>query len=221
MAVGFGGTTRYNASFSAITNYPISLFIQARHNSTATEGYPLQYSQQPGNSDVNQTLGFRGDSVGDPIQYRRGNNASSTTSTVNSSSGYAANTWTSLGAVSISANASDASVFLDGVKTSTATAGTFFGSQSSPIILLGAFVSVNAYSAFLNGGAFKAALWNVTLSDAEMVSLSKGFSPRRVRPQSLRLYMPLVRSVQELIAALSITATNAAAAVDSPRAYGF
>lgn len=221
MAVGFGGTTRYTAPFSIISDYPFSMFIAARHNSIATEGVAFQYSQQPLSSDVNQTIDFRGDTAGDPVQYRRGNNDTSTTSVVNSAAGFSANVWASIGASSSGSSAASAAVYLNGTKTSTASGTTIFGTRLSSQIVLGAFVSSSAYSTFLNGGAFRAAMWSATLTDAEMVSLARGFSPRRVRPQSLRYYAPLIRNVQDLIAAITHTATNAAAAVDSPRAYGY
>jgi hypothetical protein len=54
----------------------------------------------------------------------------------------------------------------------------------------------------LNGGTYasfrgdlaEVAIWTAALSDAEIASLAKGFSPLRVRPQSLVYYQPLVRS---------------------------
>ena len=216
MAVGFGGATRYEASFGAITAYPISLFVVARNSSTTVEAYPLQYSLTPGGSDRNMTLGFRGDVVSDPVEIRRGNAASTTT--VARAGTFLANTYINIGGSSASTTVY--ACYANGVKVSGAATVTTFPAAASPVVLLGAFVDVNTYSAFLNGGAFRAAIWNAALTDDEMISLARGFSPRRIRPQSLKFYAPLIRTVQDLIGAIAFTATNAVAAVDSPRAYG-
>ena len=71
----------------------------------------------------------------------------------------------------------------------------------------------------LNGRAAEVAIWNVALTDAEMSTLAKGFKPTRVRPQSLVFYAPLVRDLQDLRGALTITNNNTATVADHPRVY--
>jgi hypothetical protein len=64
------------------------------------------------------------------------------------------------------------------------------------------------------------AIWNVALTDAEINSLSQGFKPSRIRPQSLLYYVPLVRNVQELYSGIPFTASATAPTVfDHPRVY--
>lgn len=65
------------------------------------------------------------------------------------------------------------------------------------------------------------ALYEAQLTADEMISLARGFSPRRVRPQSLRKYMPLVREpiawVNTSGVAPSVSGTST---VSHPRSYG-
>jgi hypothetical protein len=51
----------------------------------------------------------------------------------------------------------------------------------------------NAYFDMVGSIAF-AGIWNVALSDADIASLGAGASPRRVRPDALKSYIPLVSS---------------------------
>lgn len=63
------------------------------------------------------------------------------------------------------------------------------------------------------------AIWNAALTDAEINSLAKGFKPPRIRPQSLRYYVPLVRNVHELRSGITFTAVNAPVVFAHPRVY--
>lgn len=72
---------------------------------------------------------------------------------------------------------------------------------------------------FWNGLVSEVALWSVALTAAEVVSLSKGFRPYRVRPQSLVLYAPLVRNLQDLSRAITLTNNNSATVANHPRVY--
>jgi hypothetical protein len=221
MALGLNGSSRWDGAWGGgISDYPITLFVRAFSTSTTTEGYALQLCLSPSFTDRNQTLGFRGDIGGDPINYRRGYNPN--TSGVNSSSGYSANTWHAIGASSASFSANDAAIYLDGVKNSPASGPTSFAPSLGPRVVIGAFLDQNTYSGLLSGGVFQAAFWAAVLTDAEHVSLARGFPPRRVRPQSLRGYWPLIRTVQDLrgLTTLSLGA-GIQANVASPRSYGW
>lgn len=76
----------------------------------------------------------------------------------------------------------------------------------------GPFNSVNVEIA-------EAAIWSVVLTDAEIASLAKGFSPRRIRPQSLVFYAPLLRNLQDLRGGLALTNNNTATIANHPRVY--
>lgn len=64
------------------------------------------------------------------------------------------------------------------------------------------------------------ALWDVELDADELASLSKGFKAYRVRPQSLKYYIPMVRDVIELRQGTTVTASaNAPTIAVHPRVY--
>ena len=102
--------------------------------------------------------------------------------------------------------------FLDGNAGTTDTVSQTPGATDR--FAIGGYIS-----AFLNGRNAEVAVWNAALTDAEIVSLSKGFKPTRVRPQSLIFYAPLVRDLQDLRGALTITNNNTATVADHPRVY--
>jgi hypothetical protein len=75
-----------------------------------------------------------------------------------------------------------------------------------------------------SGGTFTGqlaefAIWNAALTADEINSLSQGFKPPRIRPQSLRYYVPLVRDVHELRSGITFTAVNAPVVFNHPRVY--
>lgn len=74
----------------------------------------------------------------------------------------------------------------------------------------------NAYS---TGNISEVAIWNVTLTDAEISSLGKGFKPSRIRPQSLAFYTPLIRNAQDLRGGVTLTVSNSPPAAAHPRVY--
>lgn len=70
-----------------------------------------------------------------------------------------------------------------------------------------------------NGRISDTAIWNVVLTIDEINSLSKGFSPKKVRPQSLKFYCPLTRDLNEQILNSSLTNNNGATTADHQRIY--
>lgn len=56
---------------------------------------------------------------------------------------------------------------------------------------VGAWESSGGVTAYFAGGAAEAAVWDVALSDAEILALAQGDSPLLVRPDNLRAYWPL------------------------------
>lgn len=78
----------------------------------------------------------------------------------------------------------------------------------------------NVLTNFLGGRLAEAAIWSAALDEAEINSLAKGFTPTRVRPQSLVFYAPLVRNIADYRSATALTNNNAATAYEHPRRYG-
>ena len=71
----------------------------------------------------------------------------------------------------------------------------------------------------VNGGIAECAIWNVALTEPEVVSLSKGIAANRVRPQSLVFYFPGIRNVVDLKNAAAITSMGSPGVIAHPRIY--
>lgn len=60
--------------------------------------------------------------------------------------------------------------------------------------------------------------WDAELNDDEMAALGKGFSPRLIRPQSLKFFLPGLRNANAVVGAVG-TATSLTYSDDNPRIY--
>lgn len=63
------------------------------------------------------------------------------------------------------------------------------------------------------------AVWNVALATEEIAGAAKGISPKLIRPQSLKLYIPAIRALQEL-QLMTVFNTSGGSVGDHPRTYG-
>lgn len=64
------------------------------------------------------------------------------------------------------------------------------------------------------------AFWSAVLSTDDQLALVQGFSPRRIRPQSLVFYAPLIRDVQDIRGAAAFATATGSVANHYP-AYGY
>lgn len=71
----------------------------------------------------------------------------------------------------------------------------------------------------LDGRIADAAIWNAALTDAEIVSLYRGFNPQRIRPQSLQMNVRMVRNILDTKNGASITNVGTATVTAHPRVY--
>lgn len=77
---------------------------------------------------------------------------------------------------------------------------------------------IQTSAAWSTGDFAEIAVWQATLTAAEVASLAKGFSPRKVRPQSLVYYSPLVRELQDVARGVALTNTDTTVS-NHPRVY--
>ena len=128
--------------------------------------------------------------------------------------------WTSLGARQTSSTSRK--VYLNGTHTATNTENK--NPTSLNKLLIGCGSDGNAggptLANYTDGKIAEVAVWNVDLSDDEMISLSKGLRASKIRPQSLVFYAPLVRNLIDAKGGLTITNNNSATVADHPRIYG-
>jgi hypothetical protein len=205
-----------NHIYCATTDQPsnMTLAIWASHNSAANIGCPLWIGTAT-SADVADTLLFRGDTGGDPVQYRFSDGVGA--GGANHASAYSVDTLYHL--CGVKASDTSHSIFRDGGGKVTSATNAAGGNKSR--IALGAYWASSVASNFLTGQIAMAAFWQTNLDDAEVASLAKGFSPRRVRPQQLVFYAPMVRDVFSWVKA-QLTFTDSGSTVsDHPRSYGF
>lgn len=130
---------------------------------------------------------------------------------------YAANTWYHVAIVTASTNSRQ--LYVNGTSMGTDTTTT--GNTDCSHIVQGCF-SLSSRSSYMSGQLMHCAAWEAALDAAEIASLYKGFSPRRVRPQSLKHYDPCIRAVQSIFGnAPSSVTDSSGGAVAHQRSYGY
>jgi hypothetical protein len=72
---------------------------------------------------------------------------------------------------------------------------------------------------YFPGDMAEIGIWNVALTAAEVVSLAKGMTCDKVRPQNLVFYAPLVRDLIDQKGGLAITNNNGATVANHTRVY--
>ena len=133
--------------------------------------------------------------------------------TADSTTGFPLSEWLTASGIYKATN--EVSVFLNGSKKST-TFPTVTPSVNSLAI---GYLYRPSPAFYLNGLIAEASVWYTYLLDSEIASLAKGFSPRRIRPQSLVFYTPLLRNLQDLRQGLDLTAVNSPTVANHPRVY--
>lgn len=110
---------------------------------------------------------------------------------------------------------------LDGNYGSSATNSITMSIANMDRISLGR-LGDSSPAAYYNGAMAEVAVWNVALSQTQGETLSKGFSPLLVKPESLVLYMPMNRpsgNEVDYINLLTLTDYNTVTDTDHPRIY--
>lgn len=102
-------------------------------------------------------------------------------------------------------------LYLDGGSPATASSAIGIGNPYSYPITLGALAHDVGYT--LIGDLAEVAIWNATLTQGEIVSLSKGFRPTKIRPSGLVLYQDLIRSANRPGIGPTLTAVSPVVAV--------
>lgn len=129
--------------------------------------------------------------------------ADGTASYAITTAGYSVNTWHH--ACGVFAADDDRAAFLDGGNKGTNS------DSKTPTNLdnlsIGALYKQTPYG-FMSGLIAEAAMWNIALTDDEVLILSKGYSPLFVHPQNLIAYWPLIRGLNDKVGGYNLTATG-------------
>lgn len=126
-----------------------------------------------------------------------------------------ASTWTHL--CGVYSSSTSRSAFKNGGGKTTGTTSATLGNLDRMSVGAMLFQGQSILQPF-NGKVAEAAIWNVALSDSEVAQLALGASPSLIRPDSLVMYLPLVRDILDLCEATAFTTTGTAAS-DHPRVY--
>jgi hypothetical protein len=198
-----------------VNGYPFTIFIRGASTSLTATQCLLSFIQNFGPSYTGTAIFFSGATGGDPVQFSKYGAA-----TASSAAGYGSGVWSS--AIGRSRSNTDFDINLDGVTTTGPT--TNVAAVATQDVNIGGRFTPSITNPFAGAGAC-AAVWSASLTDAECVSLHKGFSPQRIRPQSLTFYAPLLRELSMLRNSTtnppgSLTATNSPTVTAHPRTYG-
>jgi hypothetical protein len=126
------------------------------------------------------------------------------------------NVWVHVAATFTGTSPMTLTTFLNGGGKASATQNY---NPTLTALSIGALRVINGTFEVSNALIAECGVWSVVLTDDEIVSLAKGFSPRKVRPQSLRAYFPMRRDLNELRSGLAVTNGNTATVANHPRVY--
>lgn len=197
-----------SSSFSGIPVYPVtfSAWVYATNDAAPTAMNVVRWMQAATTQGF--SIVFAGQAAGDPI---RGNLNTATTASISQvSPGFLINTWHHVCFVCDSSTSR--TVYKDGVAGNTATA------NDTPVDLVRLWIGSDGANHF-DGNISDIAVWSTNLNTSEIISLSKGFSAKRIRPQSLEYYAPLVRNLYEYNSTIALTNNNSSTVASHNRIY--
>lgn len=214
MAYNFVSTsTQYITSSSpSMSVHPttISAWIYATSNTAAMT--VVNFTETT-SSNGGFRLTLAGQATGDPVRATSFAAATSI-STIGDTgpSGFNLNTWHHVCGVFTSSTLRV--VYRDGVAGNSATTLVDFASLTT--ISIGA---LRLGGTLMDGYISDVGIWSVALNTDEINSLAKGFSAKKIRPQSLTYYVPLIRNLQENRGNIELTNNNTATVVQHSRIY--
>jgi hypothetical protein len=203
MACDFNGVNQYlTVGTSPVTAAPLTIAAWFRKASTDTvNGIYLRDAL-----DVNDYFGLYfttqvGGNVG-----QGGIDAA-----FQASGNYSVNTWGH--ACLVEESSTSRIIYRDGGNSTTNS--TFLVPANISELRIGTF----AVSANFDGQLAEIGIWNAALTPAEVASLADGMTCDKVRPQNLAFYAPLIREIQDVRGARTITNNNGATIATHPRVY--
>lgn len=190
----------------SISVYPITFSAWA-YGTNATIAMSIMAWLQAATNQGFRTL-FAGQAVNDPI---RGNLLTTVNYISQISPGFTVNTWHNV--CFVCSSSTSRTIYRDG------TAGTTNTTDDTPTSLTRINIGSQAGTEYFDGYISDVAIWSAALSTGEITSLAKGFSAKRIRPQSLEYYVPLVRNLYEYNSSTTLTNNNTATVTTHNRIY--
>jgi len=193
VAYSFNGSNQWfqtnNADGSGINDWPFTMFGWLKWDSATASSIAFIYLQGS-NPWSGLVVGVDRVAAGNPLFFNKFGAATTLTS-----SGTSADTWYTIGG-RCSSN-THMEVVLDGTSTtgSTSSIGFPFAGLDPTSGMVGGR-SITTPPSFetpaFTGSIACCCMWNAVLTDRDFVSLRKGLSPRKVRPDKLKFYSPLI-----------------------------
>ena len=215
MARAFTAATPHYLSVAAVPVSSLPISMACWFNSTTTAANQTLMGLAVSGTQTDWSLRARGNVAGDPVTAR--SQVASSSVNADTSAGYTANVWHH--ACAVFASTTSRAAYLNGGSKGTET------SSSSPSGVNRTAIGIDAFdlaSAATDGRIAEAAMWNVALTDADVLSLAAGASPLLVRPEGLVAYWPLIGRTSPEIglksSANNLTVTGAVAG-DHVRIY--
>jgi hypothetical protein len=209
MAFSFNGSSSYiEATSTPVTAEPFTMAcwfntlnnsaggsLMSIGNSSTTNRFQLNANGNAGNVGIS--------AVG------------STTQTASTSTNYTTNVWHH--AAAVCGSSSNRSAYLNGGgKQSNNLSVTPAGINN---IIIGSRWNGGSRGFYFGGRIAEVAIWNIALTDDEILSLSKGFAPSLIRPMNLRFYNRCIRNSTDISQGRSLV-SNVILPFDHPRIYG-
>lgn len=211
MAYDLNGSTDYFNIGSAVASMPLTMACWFNPDNVTDSKILMSLSTEA--ATQRHQLVNAGALAGDPIQA--GSVGASASGSANTTSGYSAGVWSH--ACGVFASATSRTAYLNGGNAGTDTTNT--GTVSPNRTTIGARWLSGVISLPFGGLIAEAAIWSVALSAADVAALAKGISPLKVLPQSLVLYCPLIRNVQDVRGGVTITTGGSPTVAVHPRIY--
>lgn len=193
-----------------VTAYPLSMAAWGRSDNAAATQYAVDIGDSAGTDHVG--INWRGADAGDPISaFVNGSGSDAVTST-----GYSVNVWAH--GCGVFASATSRAAYINGGSKGTNTTSETITSLDRIGIGRTEHSSPGSY---FSGDLAEVAVWNIALSDADVLMLSLGVSPLLVRPDGLVFYVPLIGRYSpeiEVVGGLNMTVTGATQS-EHPRVF--
>jgi hypothetical protein len=212
MAYEFNGSNQYlNTATAPVSAEPITMACWFYLNNT-TADHTLVSINGSSTSSYFQ-MQAAGSLAGDPV--RAVTFAGSGGANVAASgTGFSGSTW--MHAAAVFTSTSSRTIYLNGTQGANNTNNV---SIPSIVRMSIGVISWNTPVNYANGRIADVGVWSAALNADEILSLSKGVTCDKVRPQSLVFYAPLVRNLQDVRGGLTITNNNTATVANHPRVY--
>ena len=211
MAITFSGSLQsYYASTTPVTAVPLTISCWMNKSSTSPSAFLAGILWDGG---ANWYGFYLFSNSGGKVTASAANN--NVFAEAQSTSLYSANKWHHVCGV-FSSNTSR-TIYLDGGNNATNTTSLTPSNLNS--LTIAASRRSGIVDGYFNGSLAEVAIWSADLTLAEVKALATGMSPQLVRPQSLSLYLPLIRSPQEEKGGIAFTTQGSPTVASHTRVY--